>query len=244
MLRAIIIDDHESMRANLRRLLALIPEVNIIAEAEGVEEGFNVVQELKPDLLFLDVEMRDGTGFDLLSKLQNKSLNVIFVTGHNDYAIKAFKFSAIDYLLKPIDFDDLEQAVQKVIHTSAPEKRIKNLLENAKKLNRLVLSDQKNTFLIDLIDIIRIASDVNYAKFFLVDSKEIVVAKTLKSYDEMLQASGFFRSHQSHLINLNHFDRLDKSDGGVIYMKNGDTVPLSSRKREGLLEALSSFTFK
>lgn len=241
ILRSIVIDDHPSMRANLTALLGDISTVEVVAEAEGVEDGLVKISEYQPDLIFLDVEMEDGTGFDLLSRLRNPSLKVIFVTGHNDFAIKAFRFSAIDYLLKPVDFDDLEESVEKALNKQINSKQIENLLSNQKKLNRIVLSDQKTTYLIDLENIIRVESDVNYAQFFLTDGRAILIAKTLKYYSELLSMSGFFRAHQSHLINLRHFDRLDKRQGATIFMKSGDAIPVSTRKREELLKALLVF---
>lgn len=243
MMKTMVIDDHKEMRSNLCGMLQAFDNIRIVGEASGVQEGLQRITALKPELIFLDVEMGDGTGFDLLSQLENKSMKVIFVTGHDTYAIKAFKFSAIDYLLKPVDPDDLEQAIEKAF-TSAfggSSEHIETLLHNRETLKRLVLSDAQSTYLIDLKEIVRIASDVNYSKFYLQDGREIVMAKTLKTYHEMLGNSGFFRSHQSHLVNLAHFERLDKADGGTIRMRTGDSVPVSSRKRDELMLALEAF---
>ena len=243
-LQVVIIDDVAAMRAALRSLLERIPNVVVAGEADGVKEGLALIRRLQPDIVFLDVEMKDGTGFDLLSRLEKRAVKVIFVTGHDDYAIKAFKFSAVDYLLKPVDLDDLMEALEKVSVREKSETQLNNLLNDHKTLSRIVLSDQRNTYLVELTDIVRVMSDVNYTRFFLRDERQIVVAKTLKVYDEMLTPSGFFRSHQSHLINLLFFDRLDKAEGGVIFMKNGEQVPISVRKKDDLIQALATFSTK
>lgn len=243
MIKAVIIDDHTSMRNNLKAILGFInEEVEIMGEASGVQEGVELVNKLKPELLFLDVEMQDGTGFDLLSQLPDKSLKVIFITGHDAYALKAFKFSAIDYVLKPVDPDDLSKAIAKAKASINPQTNIQNLIDKSTQLKRLVLSDLRNTYLVDINDIIRVESEVNYTRFIIASKSPIVVSKTLKHFDELLSASGFFRSHQSHLVNLRYFDRLDKSEGGVIFLNNGESVPISMRKREKLLLSLEGFT--
>ncbi len=242
-MRAIIVDDELSMRENLRTLLTIYAsDIEIIGEATSVKEGVDLVKKVNPDLAFLDVEMKDGTGFDLLSILVNPSFKVIFVTGHEKFAIKAFKFSAIDYILKPIDPDDLQRAVEKVRNNTSSHNHleIETLIQNhhTNHPKRIVLNDSQNTYLISVDDIIRLEADVNYTKFSLVDSRQILVSKTLKSFDEILVEDGFFRCHQSHLINLNFFDRYDKSEGGIIYLKNGVSVPISVRKKDELMAKL------
>ena len=242
---AVIVDDNASMRETLSTLLGIYAlEIVLLAEANGVKDGIDKIKEYKPDLVFLDVEMEDGTGFDLLSRYGKIDFRFIFVTGHDSYAIRAFKFSAIDYILKPIDPDDLTRALDKAANTPALENdlKVKTFISNKKASNeekKIVLNDAQNTYLIGVKEIVRCEADVNYTCFYLADGRQIVVSKTLKSFDEMLCDHGFFRSHQSHLINLDFFDRFDKSEGGVIYLKNGDAIPISTRKRENLMTVLN-----
>lgn len=242
---ALIIDDNATMRENLSTLLGIYaPDIEILNEANGVKSGIEKIRSLNPELVFLDVEMEDGTGFDLLSQYGQVDFKFVFVTGHDNYAIKAFKFSAIDYILKPIDPDDLVRAVERARKDSATSINLKaqNFIQNQSESTsqkKIALNDAHNTYLISISEIIRCESDVNYTIFHLQDGREIVISKTLKTYDEMLSDHGFFRSHQSHLINLSYFDRLDKSDGGVIHLKNGDLVPISTRKRESLVTDLN-----
>lgn len=244
---AVIVDDNASIRETLKTLLSIYTmSVNVLAEADGVVEGVKVIRENKPELVFLDVEMNDGTGFDLISRCGKIDFKVIFVTGHDSYAINAFRFSAIDYILKPVDPDDLVKAVEKAITSLSVDTDLKvsNYIQNknsSKDQKRIVLSDAQNTYLISILDIIRCESDINYTHFYLQDGRQVMVSKTLKVYDELLSEFGFFRSHQSHLVNLRFFDRLDKTEGGVIFLKNGETIPISTRKREGLLQELNKF---
>ncbi|MEM9897370.1 MAG: LytTR family DNA-binding domain-containing protein [Bacteroidota bacterium] len=243
-MRVVLIDDEQSMRDNLRALLAkYLPTIEIIGEASGVASGVELLNTLSPDILFLDVEMKDGTGFDLLGQYGATSFQVIFVTGHDRYAIKAFKYSAIDYLLKPVDPAELQAAVNKVeaIETTEVQQKIDNLVANQEKSTedrKLVLKDTESVYLIPVKEIIRCESDNNYTIFWLADGRKLMVSHTLKEYERMLDDQQFFRSHQSHLINLNYFDRYDKRDGGIIYMKDGTGVPLSTRKKDVFLEKL------
>lgn len=245
-MRAIIVDDKEVMRDNLSSLLSIYaPNVSIVGEADGVRSGIDRIRTLKPDLVFLDVEMEDGTGFDMLSQLAHIDFKVIFVTGHDDHAIRAFKFSALDYLLKPVDPDDLMRAISKAEETSSNDHKLKKqtFIENEQRKDtskRIVLNDIQNTYLIAISDIVRCEADINYTRFYLSDGREITVSKTLKHFDQLLVGYNFFRTHQSHLVNLEFFERLDKTEGGVVFLTNGHHVPVSTRKREHLLAHLHS----
>jgi two-component system LytT family response regulator len=241
-MKAVLIDDQSHVRENLKMLLGeFAPEVAVIAEADGVKSGLECVRKYKPDLVFLDIEMADGTGFDLLSLIKERTFRVIFVTGHEGYAIRAFRVAAIDYLLKPLDPDDLIEAVAKA-RSQGPLQQVQVnealASQSADKLKQLVLSDAETVYLVQLSEIIRCQSEDNYTRFFLMDGRKLLISRTMKEFDELLEKSGFFRSHQSHLINLAFFDHLDKRDGGTIFLKDGSSVPLATRKKDNLLQAL------
>jgi two-component system LytT family response regulator len=246
-MRIVLIDDDANIRENLRTLVSIYsPESNIIGEADGVASGLECLRKLHPDLLLLDVEMKDGTGFDLLAEYGELDFKVIFVTGHDAYAIKAFKYSAIDYVLKPVDPEDLAKAINKagsVVDENELNLKIANLLQNKRNNSAnktIVLKDAESVYLVYIKDIIRCESETNYTKFFLQDGRKIMVSKTLKEFDSLLEEHSFFRAHQSHLINLLHFDHYDKKDGGTVFMKDGSTLPVAIRKKESLMSALAN----
>ena len=244
-MRTILIDDETVARDNLKTMLSIYaPEVQIVAEADGVKTGLATIKEYKPELVLLDVEMKDGTGFDLLSFYGRLDFKVIFVTGHDAYAIRAFKISAIDYVLKPVDPDDLVSAINKAQQaTDGNEQQIKvtNLVQNNRENlanQKIILKDSETVYLVAVKDIVRCESETNYTRFYLVDGRVLMVSKTLKEYDTLFEGQNFFRAHQSHLINLFHFDRYEKKDGGTVFMKDGSALPVAVRKKESLLQAL------
>jgi len=244
-MRIAIVDDEEVVRENLKTLLSIYAsECTVVVEADGVTSALKSLKEHSIDLLLLDVEMKDGTGFDLLSFYGELDFDVIFVTGHDGYAIKAFKYSAIDYLLKPVDPEDLITAIKKVKVPTNPDERnlkVNSLIQNKKATQseqKVILKDAETVFLVSLNEIIRCESETNYTKFFLVGGRKLFISKTLKEYDFLFQDQFFFRAHQSHLINLYHFDRYEKKEGGIVYMKDGSTLPVAVRKREALMVAL------
>ena len=246
-MRVILIDDDAVVRDNLKTLLSIYaPDCEVVAEADGVKAGVELLKSNKPDLLLLDVEMKDGTGFDLLSIYGALDFKVIFVTGHNEFAIKAFKFSAIDYVLKPVDPDDLVNALQKariLLDQNEQNLKVANLVQNKDKNQeeqKIILKDSETVFLVAVKDIIRCESEGNYTKFFLSDGRKITITKTLKEYDQLFKDHHFFRAHQSHLINLIHFDRYEKKEGGIVHMKDGSILPVAVRKRDMLMTALEN----
>lgn len=248
MLKAVVIDDIESIR---REYLALIkahcPNVQILGQADSVESGVKLIRQTNPDLVFLDVEMGDGTGFDLLQKLKPINFKVIFVTGHEDFAIRAFRFSAIDYLLKPVDATELVDAVKKAeeaISKDVFETKLNNLftnLERPKNLQKLILKTADRIYSVNIQDIVNCESDKNYTTFYLINAPKLVVSNNLKEYETMLTPYNFFRTHKSHLINLAYFDHYVKADGGnTIVMKNKQSIPLSVRKKDEFLSLLDT----
>lgn len=244
-MRIVLVDDDSSVRENLKTLLSIYAkDCEVIAEADGVKSGVQCLKEHKPDVLLLDVEMQDGSGFDLLSIYGKLDFKLIFVTGHNAYAIKAFKYSAIDYILKPVDPEELQSALDKARSTSNLEEQslsVENLVDNKEKPDqdkKIVLKDTEAVYLISLKDIIRCESEANYTKFYLTDGRKLTISKTLKEYDQLFENQSFFRAHQSHLINLLHFDRYEKKEGGTAHLKDGSIIPVAVRKKEALMSAL------
>lgn len=247
-MRAVIVDDEPSLRESTKTLLSIYcPEVTVVGEADGVKAAVELIQSSKPDLVFLDIEMRDGLGFDVLHVFPDRAFAVIFVTGHNEYAVKAFKISAIDYLLKPIDPEELERAVTKAqtsMHRSVSGVQIQTLQHqlNNRELTKIVLKDSEKVYLIDIAEIVRCESSDNYTRFFLTDKRSILVSTTLKEYEKLLDSQSFFRTHQSHLVNLRHMDHYDKREGGTLVMKDQSRLPVSVRKKEQLLKALEKLS--
>lgn len=248
MLKTIIVEDEEKASLNLKNILHEYCEnVEVVDMQEGVASGIAAIKKHKPDLVFLDVKMRGETGFDLLEQIGDINFEIIFTTAHNEYALKAFKFSAIHYLLKPIDIEQLVDAVQRV-------KEIKNHKFNKGRFDMAIenLKDQKNTFrkialptadgliFIQIEDIIRCESEDNYTYFFLQNESKVLVSKTIKHYEDLLVEHNFFRVHQSHLINLNHITKYHKGEGGYATMVDGSSIPVSRRKKIAFLNTLSS----
>lgn len=248
MLKAVVVDDIENIRKkNIAIIKASCPNVSVIGQADSVESGIAVIKQLSPDIVFLDVEMPDGTGFDLLQKLSPINFKVIFITGYEDFAIRAFRFSAIDYLLKPLDASDLVDAVKKAEDSLSREvfdMKLSNLfanLERPKDLQKLVLKTAEKIYSVNIQDIVNCESDKNYTTFNFVNAPKLVVSTNLKEYDTMLAPHNFFRTHQSHLINMAYFDHFIKTDGGnTIIMKNKAAIPLSVRKKEEFLVLLEN----
>ncbi len=243
MIRAVVIDDIDSIRQeNVAMIQTHCPQVSIVGQADSVQSGIALIRQLAPELVFLDVEMPDGTGFDLLQQLQPIGFRVIFITGYADFAIRAFRFSAIDYLLKPLRATDLVDAVQKA-HTAmgndALEVRLNNLfanLQQPKNQQKLVLKTSDRIYSVNVQDIVHCESDKNYTTFYFVNAPKLVVSTNLKEYDMLLTPHHFFRTHKSHLINMAYFDHFVKSEGGnTIVMKDKTTVPLSVRKKDEFL---------
>jgi two-component system LytT family response regulator len=240
MLRLAIIDDEQKARDTIRNILNLSEAgIEIAGEAAGVDEGYALIIREKPNLVLLDINMPDGTGFDLLKKFNAINFKVIFITAYEEFAVKAFKFSALDYILKPFQAGELLNTIGKAAQTienEMTERKFKTFLSNLEKLKKIVLRTAESIHIVNLNDIIRLEADVNYTHFFLCGNKKLLVSKTLKEYDEMLGESGFFRAHQSHMVNIDHILRFDKTEGGHLVMDDDAQVPVSSRKREALFK--------
>ncbi|MFN8295696.1 MAG: LytTR family DNA-binding domain-containing protein [Chitinophagales bacterium] len=245
-MKVLIIDNEAPIRAGLRmQLETYVPEMEDLQEATGVATGLIAIETYQPDIVFLDVEMDDGTGLDLLKKLGNYNFQLIFITAHNKYAVDAFKFSAIDFLLKPIDTDDLMTSVGKAIQQLKNrdlKEQIQVLNESMNKISmehkKIVLKDKDSIYFVKVNDIIRCHAEGPYTEFFISGGQRIIISKNLKEYEEMLEPFGFIRAHHSHLINIRKITRFDKTDGCNLIMENNDEVPVSQRKKEHLLEII------
>lgn len=243
-MKALIIDDEKRTREMIAKMVeALDIGIECFPIGENVQSGLNAIKELQPDLVFLDIQMPDGTGFDLLNSLEERNFEVIFITAFEEYALKAIKFSALDYILKPIDSDELAVAVQKAVHTvnknvSTTQLSVLNQNVQNKDKKRLVLKTHDSVHVVDLDNIVRCESDRNYTSFYLNEGKAILVSRTLKEYENILTDYQFFRVQQSHLINLKYVDRYDKKDGGSVVMKDGSEVPLSPAKKDAFFKIL------
>ena len=242
---AIIIDDVKEAREILVSDLSYVaPDVEIIGEADNVVNGVKLLNSLSPDILFLDIEMPDGDGFDLLEMVKNRSFKTIFTTASDAHALKAFKFSAIDYLLKPIDQEELEHAVNKargkVDHPKSLSLLKENISKDIGKMERMILNTQERIHIVRIADIIRCESDVNYTRFYLQNGEKVLVTRTLKEYDELLSDSGFLRVHQSHLVNTDFIKEFVKSDGGHLNLISGGYVPVSTRRKPLVIQALEN----
>jgi two-component system LytT family response regulator len=238
MKKALIIDDENRTRDLIAKMINSFGlNIEAFPIGENVQSGIKAIEEMNPDIVFLDIQMPDGTGFDVLKAVKNKNFEVVFITAHEEFAIKAIKFSALDYLLKPIDPMELKLAVEKAI--KAVDEKHEDIQFDALQHNmqpnqkrRLVLKTQESVHVVELHEIIRCEADRNYTSFFLVGGKKILVSKTLKEYETLLTQHNFLRIQQSHLINLDYVDRYDKGNGGSVVMKDKSEVPLSPAKRD------------
>jgi len=248
IIRSIIIEDEEKARSNLMQILGdYCKDVEVVDSQSNVQDGIQSIQKHNPDLVFLDVHMQGETGFDLLEQVGKINFEVIFTTAHNEYAVKAFKFSAIDYLLKPIDIDELVNAVKKAgekIQRNMTKERYELIIENLKgrksTFNKIALPTSEGLVFVKLSDIIRCEAEDNYTHFYLVGGEHFLVSKTIKYFEELLTDQDFFRIHQSHLININHIAEYHKGEGGYAIMSDDSSVIISRRKKEAFLAKLSS----
>jgi len=245
-MNVLIIDDEDRARKSIAGILKISNNnVQLVGEANGVKTGIAAIKELNPDLVLLDINMTDGTGFDLLKKIENITFKVIFITAYEEFAIKAFEFSAIDYILKPVDPAKLINAIQRA-HQLIEQENINlklnalfaNLEGSATEHKKLILKTAENIYVVNTSDIIRCESDSGYTNFFLVDGKKILVSRNLKDFEDLLDGLGYYRIHQSHLINLKYIDHYSKTEGGFVIMKDNSAIPVARRKKDNFLKLL------
>ena len=245
-IRALIVDDEEGSRHTLRNLLnEYCPHVEIVAFADSAAMGLKKIQEHQPELVFLDVRMPVADeGFQLLESIDDIQFAVIFTTSYDEYAIRAIKFSALDYLLKPINILDLQKAVNRYIKRrgNSDALAIKNLSRDTESFQKIGLPSIDGLTFIDISEIIRCEADGNCTVFHILNRKKILVTKTLKYYNELLHNSNFHRIHGSHLINMKHIVKIKKE--GSVEMSDGSEVVISARKKKPFLERLNSLNFR
>ncbi len=250
MIRSIIIEDEKRSRDTLRELLKrFCKNVEIVAEVDGYKSGIEAIKKHKPDVIFLDIQMPDGSGFKLLEDIDEIDFEIIFTTAYDQFAIKAIKYSALDYLLKPIVPEELINAIKKIeknkqIHTI--NKNIKVLLDNIntpeEEPKKIVLSTSDKIHVIKTDEIIRCESDNYYTRFFFTNGNQLLISKTLKENDELLSAHNFIRPHKSHLINTKFIKNFNRNEGGFIVMTDDSKIPVSRRKREKITNIISNLS--
>lgn len=242
MIKSVIIDNETKSRKTLRNFLQkYCKNVEVLGEADSVSSGIDLIKTEHPELVFLDIEMTDGTGFKLLESFDDIQFSVIFVTAYSAYAIKAFKISAIAYILKPINPQELIEAVekyQKETGLKGIHHKLEVLLGNQSSVKKIAFPTSEGIELVKLNQIVHCEADDNYTSIFLVNDKRILVSKTIKEYDTMLSDFGFFRIHQSHLVNLDYISKFNKNDGGYVVLENGKKLPVSRRNKQEFLEKL------
>jgi len=246
-IKGIIIDDEYNNIENIQSiLLQFYPEVDIIATASNADDGIAVIGKLQPDLLFLDIQMPGKTGFDVLKAFPQIGFEIIFITAYDQYGIQAIKFSALDYLLKPIDIEEFKRAVEKAIDKIASRQKnssIGNLLEYLKKGQKdspkMALPTLEEIRYVPVTEIVRCQASDNYTIFHLDSNEQILVCRTLKEYAALLAPHGFIRTHQSHLVNADFVKSYLKEDGGALLLKDQTKIPISRQNRDLVKAALN-----
>lgn len=246
-MNTIIIEDEQQSAESLKSMLTdYCPEIKLSGIYYTISDGLKVLSQNKTELVFLDVMLRDGTGFDLLSHFTRHYFRVVFTAAYDQYALKAIKFSAVDYLLKPINVKELREAVKKAkeviprSHDNGYINHLTPIADEKEKLRQIALPTLHGYNFVEIKNIIRFEADGSYTKVFLLNDEmdQILLSHNLKFFEELLQSERFFRAHHSHLINLNQIKKYMKGTGGYVVMKDGSTVNIASRRREDLLMAL------
>lgn len=244
MIKAVVIDDEAFIRADVREKVETFfaKDIAIVAEAEGVVTGLDIIAKYEPELLFLDINMGDGTGFDLIQQSAFKDFDVIFITGYDNHAIKAIKVGALDYILKPVSDDEFKEAVNKAIASHATENNLEKLIEVSSEFfrgvkdKRVILKTADTVYAIYEDDIIYCRSDGNYTTFYTQQMEKIVVSKPIKRIEEILTEDVFIRCHQSYIVNKKHVLKYSKQ--GVLVVHMDFKVPVSSRRKDYALKKI------
>ncbi|MDY0099855.1 MAG: LytTR family DNA-binding domain-containing protein [Bacteroidales bacterium] len=248
-LKTVIVDDERDAVDFINSIVGeYCPELEVTGRAYNVSAGLEVIRDKKPDLVFLDVEMPDGTGFDLLAQFPDKDFEVVFITAFNHYAIKAIKFSAVDYILKPINIEEFIEAVTRVIRKRSDNpmqgnESIRMLMENLRSPlpTRLAIPTSDGMEYLNPKDIIRIEADRSYSWFYVTGSRKMLVSRHLKEFQDLLSDRYFFRPHNSHLINLKFVRKYIRKEGGSIEMTDGSLVPISRDKKDIFIQHMAKF---
>ncbi len=247
MMTAVIIDDEEKIRSTIKNIISVhdIP-LKILGEADNKNDGAELLVNMEPDVILLDVMLGEDTSFDMLRIVGELKSKVIFISGFEQYALEAFKFSAVDYILKPVDPEELELAVEKLEQQLKTEDAslkldvlLDNLVDQKSQEKKIVLQTTEKTFVVQIQDILRCESNNNYTRFYLRGGEKLFISKPIKHYDELLANYNFFRVHKSHLVNMEFVQGVIKKDNGFVELVNGDLVPISSRKRDKTMSIIS-----
>ena len=248
MISVVIIDDESKARITLKELLlSTCPEVEVLGEADGVNSGIQLLSKLRPDAVFLDIQMKDGTGFDLLDQLPRVDFQVIFATAYIEFAIQAIEYNAFKYLLKPIDPDKLQLVCHEIKEEKAnqlPVLQLERLLESiqSQKIEYIALPTREGIIYLKLKEIIRLESEGNYSFFHTARQEKVVVSRTLKEFEKVLPKNLFFRVHQSHIVNLREVRKYLREDGGYALMVDDTKVPISNRNKNDFLKRLDQMS--
>ncbi len=247
MYTAVLVEDDKNNRDYALEILkSSHPEINILGEYDNVVDSISAITEFKPQLLLLDIDLKDGVAFEILKAIPSYDYRIVFISAHQDYALQAIKFSALDFILKPYSPSELIEAIDKVIDSLKEEqyqKKIETFFSNFDtQSKKLVLKTSDAIHVVKIEDIIRIEADNYYSKVLLCDNTDIVVSKALKEFERLLQNYNFIRVHQSHLINLGKIKYFDKRDSGGIVMISGDNVPVSSRKKQSIFSIIDKLS--
>ncbi|MEO9483929.1 MAG: LytTR family DNA-binding domain-containing protein [Ekhidna sp.] len=242
--RALIVEDEKKARNLLGKLISSeCPDLEIIDEAESVQEAIEKIKASKPDIIFLDIQLGEERSFSILKEINHAEHKIIFVTAFEQYAVDAFRFSAVDYILKPVDPDLLVGAVERATQQLEDEDLksnldvlVHNLSEDDRKHKKLVLSTMDMVHLVELNEIIWCQSEGNYTNFGLINGNTLLISKTLKEYDAQLSGYGFMRVHKSYLVNLDHLSAFHKKEGGFLIMSDGAKIPVAVRKKEEFMK--------
>jgi len=239
----LIIDDMAIARDQLRQDLAQhVPQAEIIGEADGVLSGLKAIKKHRPQVVLLDIQLGDGTGFDILEVLDTIDFNIIFTTASDAYAVKAFRYAAIDYILKPLEVQLLQEAFQRVEKQLTASDQIQlaaDAYRNQGQSDTIALHTLDSIHVVKIQDIVRCKADDNYTHFYFKDGQRIIVSKTLKTYDQMLQEHDFIRVHQSHLVNMAYVVAFQKKDGGYVELENAELIPVATRRRTMVVNQLA-----
>ncbi len=246
-MRTVIIDDEPNARQVVKNILEqYCSSVEIVGEADNVTNGIKLINDLSPDLVLLDIRMPDGTGFNLLKRVNKLNFHFIFITAHEEYAVQAIKQSALDYIVKPINTNELIDSIEKAVLSKPIERELEESVEalghnqsGIQSEKRLVLNTHESIYVVKVDDIISCKADKNYTEVNISNNKQLVISKTLKDVELMLTGCGFFRSHQSHLINMKYISHYEKGLGGTIIMNDSSRIPVSSRKKDLFIQLMN-----
>jgi two-component system, LytTR family, response regulator len=246
MIRTVLIDDEtDSIRVLQKLLQTYCPQVEVVGTAEGVETGLAIIQEMRPDLLFLDIEMTRGNAFDLLNQLRPLTFQVIFVTAFDNYAIRAFKYNAVDYLLKPVDIDELVNAINRVAERSKQRNIVDQMQLFLDNMGTYSLAQQKmavptpdGLIFINLREVVRLEAKSNYTQINLENGEVLMATRTIKDYEDILPETLFCRIHNSHIINLQKIEKYHKGRGGHVVLEDGSEIEVAIRRRQEFLRRL------